>query len=126
MQMRSACSLVLSLLIIGSTAWAQPTETSDRPASFYPIWQMLSRTEKLQFIAGYVQGWRDAASVTDVAITYVREQPQNALEVLEKIRRLYESDTTPDTLVPRIDAFYRNPENQSAPLSRAISAARAR
>ena len=54
-----------------------------------------------------VQGWRDAASVTDVAIAYVREQPQNAVEVLEKIRRLYESSTMPDALVPRIDEFYK-------------------
>jgi len=122
--MRKVMAFFASMLLLASVAFAEDSEVSDRPSSFYPIWQMLSKSEKLQFVAGYIQGWRDAAAVTDVAITYVRQQPQHAVEVLERIRRLYQSEAMPDVLVPRIDEFYRNPDNHSAPLSKAISAAR--
>jgi len=95
------------------------------PSSFLPIWKLLSRPEKLQFIAGYIQGWRDAAKVTDIAISFVRENPQQAVEGMERVRALYElSDLKPDLVVNQLDQFYADPDNRQAPLSRAISAAR--
>src|SRR5262245_7133347 len=68
---------------------AQADSPLSSAASFLPIWKLLSPAEKQQFVAGYVQGWADAARVTDIAIDYVREHPQEAISGLEHIRALY-------------------------------------
>lgn len=95
--------------------------------SFLPTWKLLTTDQKQQFIAGYIQGWKDAARVTDIAIGYVRTNPERAIEGLEGIRQLYDlSGVKPIQLAHEIDAFYSDPENNGAALSKAITAARRR
>jgi len=99
---------------------------TDQPPSFYPIWKLLNLEQKQQFVAGYLHGWRDAALVTDIAIQYVRKNPQKAVSSLEGVKELYNLRSVRSAdLVEKIDEFYSDPENLSAPLSRAVTSARA-
>jgi len=94
-------------------------------SSFFPTWKLLSSEERKQFIAGYIQGWRDAEKVTSIAVDYVRQEPNKAVEGLKKVQELYDlSGVTPDSLITGIDHFYSDPGNHSASLSRAVSAAK--
>lgn len=105
----------------------QSGETASSPSSFLPIWKLLTYDQKVQFVSGYIQGWKDAARVTDVAISFVRENPNNAVDGLEKLKGLYDlSDLKPNMVVDHIDSFYSDPDNSEAALSLAISASRAR
>lgn len=114
--------LLISSLLLASTSAAQTREQ----LPFLPTWKLLTRDQKRDFVAGYVQGWRDAAQVTDIAIGYVRENPKQAVEGLEKIRRLYDlSNLRSDGLVDGVDGFYSDPKNASATLSAAVTAVRA-
>lgn len=89
---------------------------------FLPTWKLLKGSEKTQFIAGYLYGWRDAARVTDAAIEFVKENPTEAVEGLEKIRSLYAgSETTPDVVAREIDAFFSKSENSEATFAQAIT-----
>jgi hypothetical protein len=102
-------------------SWANSSNTD----SFAPTWKLLHTAEKQQFLSGYLYGWRDAAKVIDVAISYVHANPERAVEGLQGIKSLYNlSGLKPTQLVDSIDQFYTDPENQSAPLSAAITAAR--
>jgi hypothetical protein len=95
--------------------------------SFLPTWKLMSDEEKQQFIAGYLQGWRDAAKVTDIAISFVKSNPQRAIASLEGIKELYNiREIRPSEVTQEIDLFYADPSNSNAPLSKAITAARAR
>lgn len=113
--------VISSLLIVGASS-AQNREQ----LPFLPTWKLLSRDQKRDFVAGYIQGWRDAAQVTDIAIGYVRDNPKQAVEGLEKIRRLYDlSSVRADGLVEGVDGFYSDPKNAAATLSAAVTAVRA-
>lgn len=110
-----------SFIALGLPASALETEQAD----FGPTWKLLNTQEKQQFISGYLHGWKDARVVTDIAAKYVRENPDQAVQGMEKIRELYNlSDLRPEGLVRQIDAFFQQPENSRASLSRAISAAK--
>ncbi|RMG44022.1 MAG: hypothetical protein D6719_02565 [Candidatus Dadabacteria bacterium] len=99
-------------------------ENSEKP--FLPIWKLMDQEAKRHFVAGYLQGWRDAARVTEITTEYIRENPDRAIESLESIRRLYSSSApAPDRLVSAIDAYYAKAVNSKSPFSKAISAARA-
>ena len=114
--------LLISSLLLISTSSAQSREQ----LAFLPTWKLLTRDQKRDFVAGYVQGWRDAAQVTDIAIDYVRENPKQAVEGLEKIRRIYDlSNIRAEGLVDGVDGFYSDPNNASATLSAAVTAVRA-
>ncbi len=90
-----------------------------------PIWKIMNNQEKQQFIAGYIQGWRDAQKVTEIAQDYIRQNPNDAVEGLEKVKGLYDlSGLKPEMLVKGIEDFYLQPEHSRASLSRAISAAK--
>lgn len=94
-------------------------------SSFYPTWKLLGSKEKEQFVAGYIQGWKDAAQVTDIAISFVQDNPGKAVEGLEQVKGLYDvRDIRPGLLAGAIDDFYSRPENQGAALSLAVSAAK--
>jgi hypothetical protein len=113
------------LLITPHHAGRAHAETSR--GSFLPTWKLLSTEQKQQFIAGYIQGWRDAARVTDIAIGYVRTNPEKALDGLEGVKQLYDlSGVKPTQLAQEVDAFYADPENGGAPLSLAITSAKRR
>lgn len=119
----SCRALALSALFTGiflSLAAAAP----QGPESFLPTWQLLNSQEKQLFISGYLQGWHDAARVTRVAEEHVSQNPEQALSSLKTIRSLYELDgKNANSLVKGIDEFYSEPDNASAALSMAVTAA---
>jgi hypothetical protein len=124
----------LSFLGISSTdlgpsrLYAQEDGANDQTPgkAIYPVWRLLTRDQKMQFVAGYVQGWKDASKVTDIAIGFVRENPTEAVSGLERLKSLYDlSDVSPSLITTRLDTFFAKTENQSASLSYAISAAKA-
>lgn len=93
--------------------------------AFLPTWKLLDPESKEQFVAGYLQGWKDAAQVTDVVKEYVKENPQKAVEGLDKIKQLYDMNAVrPAQIVLLVDEFYKKPENSSAGLSKAVSSAK--
>ncbi|MCB0333248.1 MAG: hypothetical protein KDD55_07090 [Bdellovibrionales bacterium] len=92
---------------------------------FLPTWRLLTKEQKQQFISGYVQGWRDAGKVTDVALDHIRKNPEQAVKALESIQNIYElSHLGPDLLAREVDDFYAEPDNSQASLSVAISSSR--
>jgi hypothetical protein len=103
---------------------ARAEEQAEPP--FQPVWDLLNRQEKQQFISGYLFGMRDAATMTGVLDDFVRDNPNSARESVQRIKGIYEDMASgkPDALTREIDAFYKNPRNRQAPLSRAITAAR--
>jgi hypothetical protein len=116
---------VASLLLLFPPRTAPASERGT--ASFLPTWKLLDSHEKEQFIAGYLQGWKDAARVTDIAISYVKTNPEKAIDGLEGIRQLYDvRGVKPSDLAHQIDEFYADPENSDAALSRAITASKKR
>ena len=97
---------------------------ADEP-SFYPTWKLLDSQQKQQFIAGYMMAWKDAANVTDLAIKFVKTNPDKALDGLQSVRRVYDlSSMRPETLSQQIDAFYESPANRQFTLTQAISFAK--
>lgn len=116
-------NLLLAVLCLALHARSAEAQSGETP--FLPVWKMMNSQEKQQFIAGYVQGWRDAQKVTEIAQDYIRQNPNDAVEGLEKIKGLYDlSGLKPEMLVKGIDAFYLEPDHGRAGLSRAISAAK--
>lgn len=127
MQKGSFSILGLALCFVTFSALASKSfaESSDAPASFLPTWKLLNNEAKQQFISGYIQGWRDAERVTEIALDYVKENPQKAVEGLEKIKSLYDMrGLAPGDLIKALDAFYSLTENREASLSQAVSAAK--
>ena len=116
--------LFFLVILLGLATFSQTAQAEDT-SSFYPTWKLLGSREKEQFVAGYIQGWKDAAQVTDIAISYVRDNPGKAIEGLEQVKGLYDvRDLRPGMLAGAIDNFYAKPENQGAALSLAVSAAK--
>lgn len=108
-------------LVLTGTSWSSAERESG--SGFLATWKLLSQQEKQQFIAGYLQGWRDAAKVTDIAIAYVRTNPSEAVAGLERIKELYNLEgLKPPQVVNDIDLYYSDPDNYEAPLSRAVTA----
>ncbi len=92
---------------------------------FLPTWRLLTKEQKQQFISGYLQGWKDAGKITDVALEHIRKNPEQAVKALESIQGIYElSHHGPDILAREVDNFYSEPENSQASLSVAISSSR--
>ena len=118
------------IVLVSFIAFAMSTSDwafADQEASFLPTWRLLSSQEKQQFISGYVQAWKDAASVNDVVIGYIKSNPDKAAQALESIRSIYDFSGVPvEQLVSGIDDFYTDPENLGAPLSKAVSGAKSR
>lgn len=83
----------------------------------------MNTEEKRQFIAGYKYASEDVQQILDIAIDFVRENPDQAINGLETLKRLYNfSATGPDTMVKEIDRFYSSSNNREASLSRAMTA----
>ena len=124
----SFCQTALAQEIGGNDSKSPaPSESASSQKSFLPVWKLLSNDQKQEFVAGYIQGWHDAAMVTDIAITYIKQNPRDAINGLERIKSVYDlSAVKPDAVVQAIDEFYSNPENGAAPLSLAITSARNR
>ena len=117
--------LAIAVAVAPLSLKAESEPEAAGPAPFYPVWRLLSQEQKSQYLAGYVQGWKDASKVTDIAIQYVKENPQEAVSGLQKLKVLYDlSDVSPSLLVSQIDRFFIDPKHQSASLSLAISSVR--
>ena len=102
-------------------------EFKDDERSFSPIWKLMNSEQKQQFISGYIQGWKDAARVTDIAISYIRSNPDKAIDSLQGVKQLYAlGRLNPSLLTAEIDEFFADPANSSASLSRAITASKIR
>ncbi len=94
-------------------------------APFLPTWKLMSQRDREQFVAGYIQGWRDASSFTDIAIQYVQESPNEALDSLIQLRKVYEvKDLRPALMSEAINDFFKDSSNENAPLSQAVSYAK--
>jgi len=120
-----AAAVFGAVVAAGIPVPAAAQEAEPRP--FYPTWKLLSITEKQQFIAGYLRCWKDTASILEIAIEYSRTDPARARDALQSLRALYGGrDVRPDTLASGIDAFFADPENQRATLTRAITSAMSR
>ncbi|MBN8548722.1 MAG: hypothetical protein J0M12_05365 [Deltaproteobacteria bacterium] len=116
---------VLALAL--STTSPMRCMAEDEKASFLPTWKLLNPQEKQQFMAGYLYGWRDAAKVTDIAISYIKENPQKAVEGLESVRALYDvSRFNSSAIAHEVDTFFQDSDNHDASLTAAISFAKAR
>ena len=129
----AACTTAASLSAENQDAGQRRATAADQAggqaedSSFLPAWKLLEQQEKQQFISGYAQGWKDAVKIIDIVISYVKENPERAERALESIKEIYSmSGVRPDQLVHEIDVFYSDPANRNAPLSRAITAAKAR
>ena len=119
--------LVFLFLYLLFTAAIPVMLSASEEIAFLPTWKLLNTQEKQQFVSGYTKGWKDAAQVIDIAISYVEQNPEKAVEGLKSLREVYElGDIRPDTLVQEIDAFYSDPENSKANLSKAVTAAKNR
>ena len=120
---RIACLLTL-ITLLGLPGIARTEDLSEPP--FAPVWQLLNNEQKQQFIAGYLLGMKDAATMTGVLRDFVQSNPTSAQESLERLRGIYDdlSQGKPDTVSAAIDRFFKDPANKEAPLSRAITAAR--
>ena len=106
---------------------APEAQQSDAPASFLPVWKLLTHEQKVQFVAGYLHGWQDAARVIDIAIAYIRENQKSAVEDLEKVKTVYDLSTLrSESLVQGIDEYYADPGHSGSPLSAAVTAAKNR
>ena len=114
------CSTFFALLT--GLAWADDIGDS----SFLPVWQMMNREQKEQFVAGYIQGMKDAAKMTEVLSAFVKDNPASAGDSLQRLKGIYLNlgDARSDSLTHEIDTFYASPKNKEAPLSRAITGAR--
>lgn len=109
----------ISLLFTSAELWADQQ-------SFAPTWKLFKhREEKVQFIAGYLYAAQDFKRISEIAVNYIKDQPEKAVESLESLSRLYDfSSGSPDRLALYVDQFYADPENSSASLSKALSYAK--
>lgn len=89
--------------------------------SFGSTWKLLNQVQKEQFIAGYLQGFRDASKITDLTIKYLEENPNNVQQGLKTLQSLYDVEgARPSIIVPRLDEYFK--DNSQASLSQALSA----
>lgn len=114
--------LCLSPLLSPQASHAEP-ELTEPP--FAPTWALMNRVERQNFVAGYLHGMKDAATMTHVLRDFVRENPKSAEESLERLRAIYANlgkGKAPE-IAAGIDRFFKDPANREAPLSRAITGA---
>ncbi len=100
-------------------------ETHSSTESFAPSWSLLNSEQKQYFISGYLKGLADSSKITDVAIEFVQQNPRQAVQGLNELKKLYDlSSRSAIEVAPKVDAFYADPKNKDKPLSLAISAVR--
>lgn len=119
--------LLLGHIGNGGIGEASAEESPLAEHAFLPTWKLLKNEAKQHFVAGYLFGWRDAEKVTDIAIDYVKENPQGAIEGLERLRGIYDMQgLTADSMVRELDAYFSESSSKDATLSQAITAVRGR
>lgn len=114
------CKSVFFLAACIATAVSNTTYAQEVP--FYPTWKLLDGRGKQLYISGYLHGLRDAEEIVKIARDYVEKNPELAVQTLDKVRRLCSvADVNSSSLVPELDSFYSNIDNQQAALSLAVS-----
>ena len=114
--------LCLSFVANPIASHAEP-ELTEPP--FAPTWALMNQVERQNFVAGYLHGMKDAATMTHVLRDFVRENPKSAEESLERLRAIYAGlgkGKAPE-VAEGIERFFKDPANRQAPLSRAITGA---
>lgn len=118
--------LVLLAVLLAAVPSLAPSyvRAENAPESgFGPTWKLMSKQERKVFISGYLQAWRDAAKVNDIAIGFIKENPQKAVGSLEQIKSLYDmSGLDPDTMLSKLDRYFADPDHVQSTLSMAMSA----
>lgn len=114
--------LILALSVVLSQASPLVAEESVR---FYPIWKNMNIKQKQQFISGYIYGSDDAKRIIDIAIKFIRDNPEQAVSGLERIKEVYDLTGMDNRkLAAQIDEYYSDPEHAGEALSMAVSSAR--
>lgn len=128
MRVTPLCTKIVLIVFASVTLLNIPAVLAqDDTSPFLATWKLLNPQEKQQFMAGYLYGWRDAAKVTDIAITYVKENPTKAVEGLESIRSLYDvSRMSSSAIAQHVDEFFQDSDNRDASLAAAVSYAKSR
>ena len=92
---------------------------------FLPTWKLMSQDAKRQFVAGYLFGLKDAENVLDIAIQYIQENPNKAIEGLKKIKSVYEhEDAKPDKIAKAMDEYFADNANAKSTLATAFQFAK--
>ena len=92
---------------------------------FFASWKLMNTEEKRQFLSGYKYASEDIQDILNIAIEFIKENPEQAVSGLETLQKLYDfSSIGPDTLVTEVDRYYRESKNREASLSQAMTAAR--
>ncbi len=115
----------LAGLLLAITVGLTSRAASADGGSFEPVWRLLTREQKQQFVAGYLNGMRDAAKMTDLLQDIVKQNPESASGSLDRLAQIYQGvgRSSPDSIVAGIETFYADPANSGAQLSAAITAA---
>lgn len=116
---------LIALFLVGASLVGGSACAYADGGGFEPVWRMLTRDQKQQFVAGYLNGMRDAAQMTDLLQILVKQNPEAASGSLDRLAQIYQDvgRASPDSIVEGIESFYSNPENSRAQLSAAITAA---
>lgn len=100
---------------------------ADSESPFLPTWRLLNAEQKQQFIAGYLFGWNDAARITEIVASFVKENPDQAQQGLERLKSVYDlRELKPTAIAREVDRFYADPSNGNAGLSLAVTFARSK
>lgn len=79
----------------------------------YPTWHLMDDEARRQFTAGYIFGHREASALGEVVVEYLKQNPSPSAKEVEKILAHYRLTTmTANQLVPLIDKYLSDPENQ--------------
>ena len=119
MQLSVTLKLFRSLVILSGISLATVVQADEAP--FYPIWRNLDRNSQELYVSGYLHGLRDAEEIIRIARDYVKDNPNLALQSLDKVRKICSvRDVSANIIVPEVNSYYSNIENQEGSFSNAI------
>jgi len=112
---------------LGIPAHAFCEDAGPSPNAFLPSWKLLNSQQKQYFMSGYLKGFRDASKVTEIALEYLKQNPQSALQGLTELKNVYDlSELSALELSRQVDVFFADPLNRDKSLSQAVSASKQR
>ena len=127
LKVTSVIAIIITTILASSPVFAENNPSKQEDGSFLPAWRLLNTENKQQFVSGYQRGWKDAVNIIDIVITYLKTNPSEGIKALESVRNIYDLENLrPDDLVKAIDKYYADPDNNNAPFSKAITAAKNR
>lgn len=121
--LRSSVSQLFFIAALSHPLFGQSPQEVGAP--FGSTWKLLNQQEKRQFVSGYLAGLKDAERITGIALSFIKENPQQAVKGLERVQGLFGVGSLPaDTVAAALDRYFSEPANASASLTLAMSAAR--